>query len=108
LIVLAFLPVRGESPVIVRGAYFRISADGTLHGPDNAVVAKYLNGLWQLMHGRHRVFDCSGPVFLVARQPMSCQSPRQPAIRRTVMFFLARHLRSSVRAGWKSNWQRAD
>lgn len=50
--------------MIVRGAYFRISADGTLHGPDNAVVAKYLDGLWQLMHGRHRVFDCRGPVFL--------------------------------------------
>ena len=64
MIVLAFRPVRGESPVIVRGAYFRITADGTLRGPDNVVVARYLNGLWQLTHGRHRVFDCSGPVFL--------------------------------------------
>jgi hypothetical protein len=64
LIVLAFRPVRDESRVIVRGAYFRICADGTLRGPDNAVVARYLNGLWQLMHGRHRAFDCSGPVFL--------------------------------------------
>jgi hypothetical protein len=64
LIVLAFRPVRGESPVIVRGAYFRISADGTLRGPDNAVVATYLNGLWQLTRGRHRLFECSGPVFL--------------------------------------------
>lgn len=64
MIVLAFRPVRGESPVIVRGAYFRISADGTLRGPDNAIVARYLNGLWQLTHGRHRLFDCSGPVFL--------------------------------------------
>jgi hypothetical protein len=64
LIILAFRPVRDESRVIVRGAYFRICADGTLRGPDNAVVARYQNGLWQLTHGRHRAFDCSGPVFL--------------------------------------------
>jgi hypothetical protein len=64
LITLAFRPVRNESPVMVRGAYFRICADGTLRGPDNAVVARYLNGLWQLAHGLHRAFDCSGPVFL--------------------------------------------
>ena len=64
MIVLAFRPLRDESPVIVRGAYFRISDDGTLRGPDNAVVARYLNGLWQRAHGRHWVFDCNGPVFL--------------------------------------------
>jgi hypothetical protein len=49
---------------MIRGAYFRICADGTLRGPDNAVVGTYLNGLWQLTRGRHRAFDCSGPVFL--------------------------------------------
>jgi hypothetical protein len=64
LILLAFRPVRDESRVIVRGAYFRICADGTLRGPDNGVVASYLKGLWQLTHGRHRAFDCSGPVVL--------------------------------------------
>ena len=64
MIVLAFRPVRDEPRVIVRGAYFRICADGTLRGPDNGIVARYLEGLWQLTHGRHREFDCSGPVFL--------------------------------------------
>lgn len=64
MITLAFRPVRSESPVIVRGAYFRVCADGTLRGPDNDVVATYRNGLWQLPHGRHRAFDCSGPVLL--------------------------------------------
>jgi hypothetical protein len=49
---------------MIRGAYFRICADATLRGPDNAVVARYLGGLWQLRHGRHWAFDCSGPVFL--------------------------------------------
>ena len=64
MIVLAFRPMRDESRVIVRGAYFRICADETLRGPDNAIVARYLNGLWQLTHARHRAFDCTGPVFL--------------------------------------------
>jgi hypothetical protein len=64
LITLAFRPVHNESPVMIRGAYFRICADGTLRGPDNDVVATYRNGLWQLTHGRHRAFDCSGPVIL--------------------------------------------
>lgn len=50
--------------MVIRGAYFRICADGTLRGPDNAVVSRYLNGLWELTRGRHRAFDCSGPVFL--------------------------------------------
>jgi len=64
LIALAFRPVRDESRVIVRGAYFRICADETLRGPDNAVVARHLNGLWQVLHGVHRSFECSGRVFL--------------------------------------------
>jgi hypothetical protein len=64
LITLAFCPVRDESRVMIRGAHFRICADGTLRGPDNAIVSRYLNGLWQLTRGRHRAFDCSGPVFL--------------------------------------------
>lgn len=56
--------MRDESRVMIRAAYFRICADSTLRGPDNAVVSRYLNGLWQLSSGRHRAFDCSGPVFL--------------------------------------------
>jgi hypothetical protein len=69
LITLTFRPVHGESPVFVRGAYFRICADGTLRGPDNAIAASYGNGLWQLAQRRHRAFECSRPVYLrITRQ----------------------------------------
>ncbi len=64
MIVLTFHPVHGESPVSVRGAYFRICADATLRGPDNAVAASYCKGLWQLGRRQHRSFECSGPVYL--------------------------------------------
>lgn len=51
MIILTFRPVHGESPVSVRGAYFRICADCTLRGPDNAIAASYDKGLWQLVGG---------------------------------------------------------
>jgi len=50
--------------VSVRGAYFRICADSTLRGPDNAITANYRNGVWQLGRGQHRSFECSGPFYL--------------------------------------------
>lgn len=53
-----------ESRVVIRGAYFRICADGTLRGPDNGIVSRYADGLWQLRRGWHRAFDCNGPVFI--------------------------------------------
>lgn len=64
MIILTFRPVHGESPVNVRGAYFRICADATLRGPDNAVAASYSKGLWQLGQRQHRSFECSGPLYL--------------------------------------------
>jgi hypothetical protein len=64
LIILTFRPVHGESPVSVRGAYFRICADATLRGPDNAIAASYCKGLWQLGRRQHRSFECSGPFSL--------------------------------------------
>jgi hypothetical protein len=64
LIRLIFRPVHTESAVLVRGTYFRICADGTLRGPDNAVCAKYADGFWELAHRRHRAFECDGPVYL--------------------------------------------
>jgi hypothetical protein len=66
LITLIFRPVHGESPVSVRGAYFRICADATLRGPDNAIAASYSKGLWQLGRRQHRSFECSGPLYLRA------------------------------------------
>ena len=64
MIVLTFRPLIGESPVSVRGAYFRICADATLRGPDNAIAARYCKGLWELGRRRHRSFECSGPFYL--------------------------------------------
>lgn len=64
MITLTFRPVIGESPVSVRGTYFRICADATLRGPDNAIAASYSEGLWQLGRRRHRSFECSGAFYL--------------------------------------------
>jgi hypothetical protein len=64
LITLVFRPVHGESPVSVRGAYFRICADATLRGPDNAISASYCKGVWQLGRRQYRSFECSGPLYL--------------------------------------------
>jgi hypothetical protein len=59
-----FVPKRADSTFLVRGAYFRICADGTLRGPDNAVSATYADGLWELGHRRYAAFECKGPVHL--------------------------------------------
>jgi hypothetical protein len=64
VITLTFRPLSGESTILVRGIYFRICADGTLRGPDNAVTASYVNGLWQLGPRQHRMLECREPVYL--------------------------------------------
>ena len=50
--------------MLVRGTYFRICPDETLRGPDNSIAARYVDGLWQVAHRRHRGFECEGPVYL--------------------------------------------
>jgi len=50
--------------MLVRGVYFRICADGTLRGPDNAVAATYIDGLWQLGRKPHRTLECREAVYL--------------------------------------------
>ncbi len=69
MITLTFRAVNGESVILVRGAYFRICADGTLRGPDNAVAASYANGLWQLGRRRHRALECREAVYLRVTAP---------------------------------------
>jgi hypothetical protein len=64
LIILSFRPLHRESPVIVRGAHFRICSDGTLRGSDNTVAARYIDGLWHLGQRRHLSFECAGPIHL--------------------------------------------
>jgi hypothetical protein len=64
VITLAFRPLQGELAVLVRGAYFRICADGTLRAPDNSVSAKYADGVWLLGQRQHRTVECRDPVYL--------------------------------------------
>ena len=64
MITLTFVPKRSDATVLVRGAYVRICADGTLRGPDNAVSATYADGLWDLGHRQYMSFECKGPVHL--------------------------------------------
>lgn len=64
MITLSFRPLQNGSAILVRGAYFRICADGTLRGPDNTISARYLDSLWYLGHKRHVSFDCAGPILL--------------------------------------------
>jgi hypothetical protein len=64
LITLSFRPLQNGPTILVRGAHFRICADGTLRGPDNSVAARYLDSLWYLGQRRHGSFDCTGPILL--------------------------------------------
>jgi hypothetical protein len=64
LIVLSFRPLQNGSAVLVRGAHFRISPDGTLRGPDNTIAARYVDGLWHLGQRPHLSFECTGPIYL--------------------------------------------
>jgi hypothetical protein len=64
LITLTFRPLHGESAVLVRGMHFRICADSTLRGADNAIAARYSQQLWHLGPRQYRSFECSGPVYL--------------------------------------------
>ena len=64
MITLTFRPLNGESVILVRGVYFRICADGTLRGPDNAVTASFTDGLWQLGRKQHRMLECREPIYL--------------------------------------------
>jgi hypothetical protein len=64
LITLTFRPVCGELAVLIRGAYFRICADGTLRAPDNTITANYADGIWSLGQRQHRTLECREAVYL--------------------------------------------
>jgi hypothetical protein len=64
LIILSFRPLQNGSAMVVRGAHFRICADGSLRGPDNTTAARYVDGLWHLGQQRHISFESAGPVYL--------------------------------------------
>jgi hypothetical protein len=56
--------MHGDSLMRVRGMHFRICADATLRGPDNAIAAHYSKRVWLLGSRQYRAFECSGPVYL--------------------------------------------
>lgn len=64
MITLTFRALSGEWVIPVRGAYFRICADGTLRGPDNAIAANYTQGHWQLGRRRNRTLECREALYL--------------------------------------------
>jgi hypothetical protein len=61
---LNFRSVRGDSPTLMLAACVRFCADGTLRGPDNYIVARVLEGGWQVSGRLHRELECEGPVSL--------------------------------------------
>jgi hypothetical protein len=59
---LNFRSVRGDSPTLMLANCVRFCADGTLRGPDNYVIARCLDGGWQVGGRMHRELECEGPV----------------------------------------------
>jgi hypothetical protein len=64
VITLTFRPLSREPVILIRAAYFRICADATLRGPDNAVTASYTDGLWRLGRREHRMLECREAIYL--------------------------------------------
>lgn len=62
LLRLSFRPVNGDSPRLMLAACVRFGADGTLRGPDNYVIARCVQGCWELGGRLHRELECEGPV----------------------------------------------
>jgi hypothetical protein len=59
---LSFVTLLGDPPTLLIAPFLRFSADGTLRGPDNYLLARYIEGGWQV-HGKlHRDLSCEGPV----------------------------------------------
>lgn len=59
---LSFHAGPGETPTLILAVFVRFCADGSLRGPDNYVVARCVDGLWQVGGRAHRELDCEGPV----------------------------------------------
>ena len=61
---LNFRSIKGDAPTLTVATFFRFHADGTLRGPENYLVARCVDGCWQLSGRMHRELDCEGPVKL--------------------------------------------
>ena len=53
---------KGDTPTLMLASVIRFCADGTLRGADNCVVARCVEGLWQVGGRTHRELECEGPV----------------------------------------------
>lgn len=71
----------GDPPTLMLASFIRFCADGSLRGPDNYVVARCVDGLWQVGGRGHRELDCEGPVrvrvIAHAGQPPKVHGPFQ-------------------------------
>lgn len=52
----------GDTPTLMLASSIRFCADGALRGPDNCIVARCVDGLWQVGGRAHRELECEGPV----------------------------------------------
>jgi len=59
---LSFHAGQGDTPTLIQALFVRFCADGSLRGPDNYVIARCVEGLWQVGGHPHRELDCEGPV----------------------------------------------
>ena len=55
---LNFRSIKGDAPTLTVATFFRFHADGTLRGPENYLVARCVDGCWQLSGRMHRELDC--------------------------------------------------
>ena len=51
-----------DAPTVMLASFVRFCADGTLRGSDNCVIARCVEGLWQVGGRAHRELDCEGPI----------------------------------------------
>jgi hypothetical protein len=59
---ISFRQLSGESPTLMLASCLRFCPDGTLRGADNCVVARNVEGCWQVGGKLHRELECDGPV----------------------------------------------
>jgi hypothetical protein len=62
LLRVSFHAGQGDTPTLMLASVVRFCADGSLRGPDNYVVARCVDGMWQVGGRTHRELDCKGPV----------------------------------------------
>lgn len=61
---LSFRSPVGDAPTLITALFVRFCADGTMRAPDNYVVARRVDGAWNIRGRLHRELVCEGPVRL--------------------------------------------